>query len=66
VTDTDTYDRELEFEARCDELTKRIDAGQIPTQLEISRALKLPLGYVAAAVAIATLEVVKSNSRRRH
>jgi hypothetical protein len=63
VTDA-TYDRELDFESRCDELVKRVDAGQTPTQLEISRALALPLSYVAAAIAISTIEFVKSNSRR--
>ena len=61
VTDT------LSFEDRCDVLMKRIDAGRgVPTQLEISRTLELPLSYVEAAVAISVIEFIRHNSWRRH
>ena len=53
---TDVYDRQLSFEERCDELAKRIDAGEVPSTLQLARALDLPLSYVNSAVALATIE----------
>jgi hypothetical protein len=64
VTDT-TYDRQLDFEEKCAALTKRIDAGDVPSTIQLARALELPLSYVEAAITIATVEFVKSNVGRR-
>jgi hypothetical protein len=60
VTDTHELD---DFDEKCAALTKRIDAGEIPSTLQLARALDLPHGYVAAALALAAIEFLRG---RRH
>jgi hypothetical protein len=65
VTD-DAHDREPSFEERCDALSKRIDSGQVPSSLQIARALDLPLTYVETAIAHAAVGFFRYASGRKH
>lgn len=54
-----------DFADRCEKLSKRIDAGFIPTDEEIADALGLPVQFVAAAIALQGLQIATITRSRR-